>query len=79
MKLTHNQQKLPHAKEIKIQCGGLLGLDLMVYDLKLELPAVRDVHGLVDGAIAKFGALEALPFSEIIKSISTYESRHRRT
>lgn len=78
LKLTHTRQKLPHAQEIKIQCGGLLGLERVVHNLDMDPPSVRDVRSMVVKALAEFAALEALPYSEIMKSVAAFEARHRR-
>jgi len=77
LKLSHLQEKLPHAKEMKIQCGGLMGMAMMVGRTDTERPFVRDVHALVEQALANSGAIETLPYSEIVKSIAAFEGRHR--
>ena len=77
LKLPYHQEKLPHAKEMKIQCGGLMGMALMVDRLDIDRPFVRDVHALVEQATANSGSLETLPYSEIVKSIAAFEGRHR--
>lgn len=78
LKLPHGQQKLPHAKEMKIQCGGLLGLDRVVCRLDEDPATVEDIRDLVARAMDDFGTLEALPYSEIVKSIAAFEIRQKR-
>ena len=56
---------------MKIQCGGLSGI------AELTDSSVDDVHALVLRAIEKFGSLEGLPYSEIVKSVSAFEVRKR--
>ena len=67
---------LPHAKEIKVQNGGLLGLQRMLRtDLSTE--KVLDVAGLIDLGIETYGSAAQFPYREIVKSIATFEARRR--
>ncbi len=72
-------QLLPHNKAMRIQVGGLRGL-CMVQDPDLEAPLayIDDVDGLLDEICAAFGALEDLPFQEIIKQIAAFKGRLRK-
>lgn len=72
LKLTQGGP-LPHAKELKVQCGGLIGLQRLV-----GVQTVQNVHGLVLVAQEKFMGLENFPYSEIIQSVSAYEARPKR-
>ncbi len=60
--VTHIDDPLPHAKEMRLQCGGLIGLQYVV-DGKVE---VNDVSQLLDAAQQSFGELEQLPFQEVV-------------
>jgi hypothetical protein len=60
--------ELPHAKELKVQNGGLLGLQHVLRP-DLHAQTVIDVSGLA--------TLEQLPFREIVKSVVAYEGRRR--
>jgi len=73
LKLIH-EGPLPHAKELKVQCGGLLGLQRA---LGVEAGHVANVFGLVVAAQKKYGSLSALPYGEIVQSIAAYEGRRR--
>ena len=61
---------------MKLQCGGLLGLDQAIQGR--EVAVVNNVAGSLGTAIAQFGSLEALPYAELIQSIRIYEARPRR-
>ena len=74
LKLTSTQRILPHAMLMKIQCGGLQGLQ-QVLDAGAPAP---DVHRLVLRAREQFGELAALPFSEIVKGVAAFQLRKRR-
>lgn len=75
LKLIHPDEPLPHAKELKIQCGGLLGTQRL---LDPEATAVENVHGLVGALQSRFGSMQALPYQEVVKSIAAYEGRRSR-
>lgn len=75
LKLSQQPAALPHAKEIRIQCGGLLGL------ARLTAPEVSrndDIHALVAHLQAQYESFAALPWSEVVKEISAFEGRRRR-
>jgi len=73
LRLTTTQRILPHAMLMKIQCGGLYGLQQV---LDADAPA-PDVRRLVVLARERFGELAALPFSEIVKGIAAFQIRKR--
>lgn len=64
---------LPHAMVMKIQCGGLAGLREVVAP-DTHAP---DVHRLVRDATERFGSLDALPFSEIVKGVAAFQLRRK--
>lgn len=83
LKLTHVELPLPHARQMKVECGGLLGVqqaaagagDMPV----LQEPAsVADVRRLVRNCAEKFGDLANLPYSAIVQSVVAYQTRRRR-
>jgi hypothetical protein len=74
--ITAVAAELPHAKEIKVQNGGLLGLQRALRtDLSTE--KVLDVAGLIDMGIETYGSPAQFPYREIVKSIVTFEARRR--
>ncbi len=68
-------QALAHAQEIKVQNGGLLGLQAQVERRPTE--AVEDIDALVTTAKEKFGGLENLPYSQLMRRITSYQMRRR--
>ena len=76
--LSSIEGELPHTKEIKVQTGGLLGLQKVLRPALAESGEVGDIAGLVACGEKTWGSLEALPFSEIVKSITAFEGRRRR-
>jgi hypothetical protein len=71
--VTDTQRILPHAMLMKIQCGGLDGMK-RVFDPDALAPNVRRLLRL---AQEQSGALEALPFSEVVKGIAAWKGRRR--
>ena len=86
LKMTSISGKLPHAKEIRIQCGGLNGLLKTLPDNATEkvnsrpsIIIIENIHGLVNIAANKYQELDKLPFQEIIKSVTAYMGRKKKT
>ena len=71
LKLSRRDGPMPHAITMKLQCGGLAGL-------QLALPATGpDVHQLVAAAQHRWGSLLDLPWSEIVRTVAEWQGRHR--
>lgn len=86
LKMTRIGGKLPHAREIRIQCGGLNGLQETLPDSspekansKQKTTGVENIHGLVNTTANVYQGLDKLPFQEIIKSITAYTGRKKKT
>lgn len=65
---------LPHAAELKLQCGGLRGLRAVV---RANDGLPDDVDALAAEAESRFSSLEALPFAEIVRGVAAYQARRR--
>lgn len=76
LKLTSPEAPIPHVKELKLQCGGLLGLTRVVNGEHAE--GVDNVNGVLSAAIKQYGSLEGLPYPEILQTIRAYEARPKR-
>ena len=76
LKLTHPEEPLPHGKQLKLQCGGLLGIARLT--TQNALTEVGDIYGAVVAAIEKYSSLAQLPYQEIIQAIRAYEPRSHR-
>ncbi len=75
LKHPHPGEPLPHAKEIKVQCGGLLGVQRVFCQ---EASVVENIHALVGEVQRRFGSMQNVPFQSVIKEIAAYEGRRRR-
>ena len=71
--LTATQRILPHAMLMKIQCGGLDGLKVLL-DADAAAPQVDRLLRL---AQQRYGDLDALPFSEIVQGVAAWKARRR--
>lgn len=69
-------QTLGHAEEIKVQNGGLLGLQAVV-DIATD-SKVEDIDMMITMAEEKFNNLENFPYSQIMQIITTYNFRKHR-
>lgn len=69
---------LPHNKELRIQFGGLLGMQQLLSANPKTDSTIQDVHQLVTNMIERYESLEKLPYAEIVKSIVGLELKRRR-
>ena len=76
LKLAYTTDKLPHNMEIRVQVGGLHGIEQLFGS---DPPGViGDIHKLIAAVEAEYGNLDNLPFDRIIQSISRYQGRKSR-
>ena len=78
LQMTNVPGPLPHAKEVKVQIGGMLGLQKLLRPEMINDDLVHDINGLAEVAIQRFNSLDNLPYSEIVKSVVSFEGRLRR-
>jgi hypothetical protein len=75
--LTRAEGPLPHSAEIRVQNGGLLGLQGLLDMGPDEAATVGDIHAVVAAALQRFGAVDALPYDRIVPSVVHYQGRRR--
>jgi len=75
LKVAHPDDPLPHAKELKLQCGGLAGLGEAVGEGPQE---TGNVAALLRGALSRHGSLDDLPYQAMLPMIRSFEPRPRR-
>jgi hypothetical protein len=64
---------LPHAQEMRVQCGGLKGLQ---YTLNGDTE-VGNVDELLGNALRQWGEIEDIPYSNVVHAAaSAYKGRH---
>jgi hypothetical protein len=76
LKQSHIEGPLPHAKELKVQCGGMLGLQESLTHAPSEV--VEDIHQLLERSFEEYGSADALPYSEVVRTISHFLPRKKR-
>jgi hypothetical protein len=59
---VHDEEVLSHVQEMRVQCGGLKGLQYVLEDDA----EVDDVNELVDSLLQKWGEFGEIPFSEVV-------------
>ncbi len=77
LRLPHAESVLPHGKELKVQCGGMLGLQQALLP-EHETESVEDINGLLENALKDYGTVEALPYGEVVKGITGFQPRAKR-
>jgi hypothetical protein len=76
LKQPHLTAPLPHGKVMKVQCGGLLGLQTLLFsESNTTQPAVGNIDALITQALETYGDLKKLPYQEVVKFISHYQVR----
>ena len=71
---TSADEEIPHGKEIKIQCGGLMGIAEQMQSPMADLADINRLNELVE---KEYGSLDALPFQEIAVAMEQFQSRRK--
>lgn len=69
---------MPHSVLVKIQFGGLLGLQRLLENGADGSGDVTNIHNLVGRAIEKHGSLEAIPCPAFVGDMTSYKLKRRR-
>ncbi len=70
--MTQSGSDLPHGKEVKVECGGLVALAQLT-----GATVVSDVDAILQEAMRRYGEPDAFPYGDIVRSISRYSLRKR--
>ncbi|RMG55059.1 MAG: hypothetical protein D6717_08665 [Gammaproteobacteria bacterium] len=76
--LTGIDGQLPFNKEIKVQTGGLLGLQQLLDGTDTPAVEVRDINELIREAMNLYERLDDIPFQKLMPSIVSFRARERR-
>jgi hypothetical protein len=68
---------MPHSVLVKIQFGGLLGVQRLLEAAPGDADNVADINALVEQALDRFGALDAVPCAGIIDDMTGFKPRRR--
>lgn len=77
--MTRIDGPLPHSREIKVQNGGLLGLQKALSPEHQDQRKVENIFGIIAHAVEIYGVLDRLPFDEIVQAVVRYEGRRRHS
>jgi hypothetical protein len=75
--LTHAEGPLPHAKEIRVQVGGLLGLQQLIDPETNTHDRVDNIYALTKSAFARYENLQGLPLDQIMQAIVSFRGRRK--
>ena len=78
LKLSGDEEQLPFNKEIKVQTGGMLALQLLLKPEMAGAENIDDIHALLNLAEERYESLESLPYSDIMPGVVSFEGRKRR-
>lgn len=70
--------KMPQSVLVKIQFGGLLGLQALLTDEGHAADAVANIARLVTRAESRYGDVAEVPCADLTPAITTYKLRRRR-
>lgn len=74
LQLTKLPGPLPHAKEIKIQTGGILGIK----ELLQNNTEVMDINALLDQLQSQYGDFDHIPLDPVIRTLAHYKDRQKK-
>ena len=64
---------LPHAKELKVQVGGIRGLCSVLGQSATDMDL--GVSEVLDAAVEKFNDLAAVPFEQVVQVVAQFKGR----
>lgn len=70
--ITDSTRDLPHGKQVKVECGGLAALAGLAGAARAE-----DIDASLQQLERAPGGLDAIPYGEVVRSISHYSVRRR--
>lgn len=78
LKLLDHSGPLPHAKEIKVQMGSVIGLAIDNEVKVVKGQKIENIFALLNASLERYGNLEKLPYENFIRTIVNYEGRPKR-
>lgn len=74
LQLTRVDGPLPHAKEARVQIGGMLGLQQLQSSSPDTIP---DIHRLLSWGNEQYGGMSQLPYDQLVQAIAQEKPRSR--
>ncbi len=72
LKLTGDSSVLPHAKAMRLQAGGMLGLQTALQPERPAVIPVENIDSVLQQAMDTFTTFDQFPYQEIIKQVASY-------
>ncbi len=69
---------MPHSVLVKIQFGGLLGLQRLLDGSAAVSSEVKNIDGLIGRALEQYDSLEAIPCTAFVEDMTSYKLKRRR-
>lgn len=76
-KLNEISGPLPHNKEIRVQNGGMLGLQKLIQG-DVVAGNVEDIYQLLQDVVREYGDIDKLPYNLLMQSVMAYKARPKR-
>jgi hypothetical protein len=77
LKASTDRTTIPHGQAMKVQVGGLRGLEALLHPERPPPAVIADVQGTIDAARDRFGSLTDLPFDRIMREIAAHQEKRR--
>ncbi|MCB1801902.1 MAG: hypothetical protein KDI82_09470 [Gammaproteobacteria bacterium] len=78
LRTEEERRLLPHGKAIRLQVGGMRGLlKVLAGDDTTNVSVIDNIDATLGEAESRFGALEKLPYSDIMRDVAAYQVRKR--
>ena len=77
LRTDRDKSNLPHGKAMRIQVGGLRGLETVLSGSAEAPTTIADIYELIHRALERFQRLDQLPFSKIMQQVAAYRGRTR--
>lgn len=68
---------MPHSVVVKIQHGGLLGLQRVMDNAPAVGQTVANINDLIERAQHRYGDYAAIPYSELVQDMTAYKLKRR--
>jgi len=78
LQMTKLDGPLPHAKEVKVQLGSMLGLQKTLHPEMADADEVNDIYATLQQAVKYYGSIEALPYEQIVQTVVQIQGRPTR-
>ncbi|MCW8908294.1 MAG: hypothetical protein OQL28_13665, partial [Sedimenticola sp.] len=76
LKSNDEHDVLSHAQALRLQVGGIRGLERIIEVREEPVSYVDDIHDLLKRAVQLYDQLDQLPFNEIIQQVAAFKGRH---